>query len=614
MLVLVTGVRGVPAAHSSRPHPCGISAPPGAAQEPPQIAVWSLQKDDRGRSELILRVAHRGDLFCYRYTVDGALQNVPPILRVHPGERFDLRIVNELAGPAPGATMKASELKPCAPAAMPDMQPRSFVGYLNHMTLSRRMALSAADVNMHFHGFEGAADEENVFLSTLSTSAHACEFAIDVPATQPPGTYFYHPHAHGAAEEEVGGGLSGMWIVEPRKPLLPATDDHAVILTYRYPATLDSAPLYDDTGLYVAAVAHEASLQPAPQPSYDPFNPPLWPSTIPLHAGSVMLHGPMCGDRPGVATAVNGVSAPATMTLPANEPQVLRILNGTTDSIEYLHFRNAQGRMLPLNVVARDGIAVGTDPNSPFAQYESSMHTELIPAGRIDVILSLKPGETLTLYSDRHCNGPFDEVQINRDLLVLRGGEPVATPTTLKSTAITPAQSSAAALVRYVQTRRSTIRKRAFTYTEYVLPTMNGKGAQSEYYITETDDPHFREAPFWPAYASASTAPKPDVVVKAGTVEEWYLVNATLETHSFHIHQMDFVALDTNDAPAVLDTVVLRPARPMRNPKNADYPLLKPTVTRVLLDFRHVPRGTFVFHCHMLHHEDRGMMQVVRVQ
>ncbi|MBV8283850.1 MAG: multicopper oxidase domain-containing protein, partial [Candidatus Eremiobacteraeota bacterium] len=38
-----------------------------------------------------------------------------------------------------------------------------------------------------------------------------------------------------------------------------------------------------------------------------------------------------------------------------------------------------------------------------------------------------------------------------------------------------------------------------------------------------------------------------------------------------------------------------------------------PSRTRLLLDFRNVPRGTFVFHCHMLFHEDRGMMGIIRV-
>jgi FtsP/CotA-like multicopper oxidase with cupredoxin domain len=49
------------------------------------------------------------------------------------------------------------------------------------------------------------------------------------------------------------------------------------------------------------------------------------------------------------------------------------------------------------------------------------------------------------------------------------------------------------------------------------------------------------------------------------------------------------------------------------NKADPDYPLIKPGLTKVLLDFRNVPRGTFVFHCHMLFHEDHGMMRVIKV-
>ena len=49
------------------------------------------------------------------------------------------------------------------------------------------------------------------------------------------------------------------------------------------------------------------------------------------------------------------------------------------------------------------------------------------------------------------------------------------------------------------------------------------------------------------------------------------------------------------------------------NPKDPAYPLVKPSRTKVLLDFRNVPRGTFLFHCHMLFHEDAGMMAVIKV-
>jgi FtsP/CotA-like multicopper oxidase with cupredoxin domain len=61
------------------------------------------------------------------------------------------------------------------------------------------------------------------------------------------------------------------------------------------------------------------------------------------------------------------------------------------------------------------------------------------------------------------------------------------------------------------------------------------------------------------------------------------------------------------------DTVFLPFGSLLPNSKDPDYPLVKPSLTRVLIDFRNVPRGTFVFHCHMLFHEDRGMMGIIRV-
>jgi FtsP/CotA-like multicopper oxidase with cupredoxin domain len=65
--------------------------------------------------------------------------------------------------------------------------------------------------------------------------------------------------------------------------------------------------------------------------------------------------------------------------------------------------------------------------------------------------------------------------------------------------------------------------------------------------------------------------------------------------------------------PVTVDTVFVPVGKLLRNPRDPNYPLVQPSITRVLLDFRHVPKGEFLFHCHMLYHEDRGMMAVIRV-
>ncbi len=91
-----------------------------------------------------------------------------------------------------------------------------------------------------------------------------------------------------------------------------------------------------------------------------------------------------------------------------------------------------------------------------------------------------------------------------------------------------------------------------------------------------------------------------DVRPKLGTVEEWTLRNATDEQHPFHIHVNDFRVLSVNgvpyDALGEQDTVVLPPGGEVR-------------IRIAFLDFS----GKFVFHCHILAHENGGMMAVVEV-
>jgi len=592
---------------------CGAPLSPGPIVEPPQIEMSSLPLSDRGQHELVLNVVRAGDRFCYRYALDGVAQSAAPILRVHPGETFAVRIVDELHGAAPGATMAASALAPCKPQSMPDMMPHEYVGYMNHLIESRMMSVPDVDVNLHFHGFEGSPLQDDVFLSALTTPAHACEYELTVPLTQPPGTYFYHPHAHGMADDEVAGGLSGMWIVESDTPELPASDDHAIILKYRIPFVINNRFLPSTAVLTHAADERERALAPAAPVNFDPFDPPPWPSVVPMSAADQRLEG-VCGSRKGVALAVDGVDVPGELTVPAGEPQRLRVLNAMSDTVTYLRMRDASGRDRPLRIVARDGIPVGGDDAHPLARYVSQDEAPLVPSGRVDLLVTLQPGDVLTLRSAHHCAAPYDEFQLSQDLLVIRAGAPLSQTTTLDTAPLLADQTPAMQLVTYARAHPNLVRRRALTYTEYGLPDPRGHGYDGAYFLTETSDPNFHEHQYWPRYAKGARVPRPDIVVKRGTIEEWYLFNTTMEVHTFHIHQMSFVAEDGSGGPVTLDTALVPFGTMLPNPKNPGFPLIKPSRTRVLLDFRHVPRGTFLFHCHMLFHEDGGMMGVIRVE
>jgi FtsP/CotA-like multicopper oxidase with cupredoxin domain len=100
-----------------------------------------------------------------------------------------------------------------------------------------------------------------------------------------------------------------------------------------------------------------------------------------------------------------------------------------------------------------------------------------------------------------------------------------------------------------------------------------------------------------------------DVEVKLGDVEEWTLVNDTDERHTFHIHQLEFLVQSVGDNP--LETVGVRDNidLPFRDPKTK-----KPGEVKVKIPFINpVIVGKFPYHCHILEHEDGGMMGNLRV-
>jgi FtsP/CotA-like multicopper oxidase with cupredoxin domain len=102
----------------------------------------------------------------------------------------------------------------------------------------------------------------------------------------------------------------------------------------------------------------------------------------------------------------------------------------------------------------------------------------------------------------------------------------------------------------------------------------------------------------------------PDIVVKQGDVEDWIIENRSTELHAFHIHQLHFMLLESSgmavNEPFLRDTINV----PYYNGRTLVYPSV-----RLRMDFRDPNSvGTFIYHCHLLEHEDNGMMGLIRVE
>lgn len=93
-------------------------------------------------------------------------------------------------------------------------------------------------------------------------------------------------------------------------------------------------------------------------------------------------------------------------------------------------------------------------------------------------------------------------------------------------------------------------------------------------------------------------AARDDQIVRLNTTEEWVIRNASTVWHPFHIHINDYQVVAVNGHPVPVrfweDTTAVPPFGDI-------------TIRTRFLDFP----GRWVFHCHILIHEDHGMMQTV---
>jgi FtsP/CotA-like multicopper oxidase with cupredoxin domain len=101
---------------------------------------------------------------------------------------------------------------------------------------------------------------------------------------------------------------------------------------------------------------------------------------------------------------------------------------------------------------------------------------------------------------------------------------------------------------------------------------------------------------------------EPPINVPIDSVQEWTLVNQTGNRHTFHIHQTDITIVSINGVPVTEN--FLRDNVPLGVHPDGNGNFAGDTVV-VRFKFPRVAMGPFVFHCHVLIHEDQGMMRNV---
>jgi FtsP/CotA-like multicopper oxidase with cupredoxin domain len=101
-----------------------------------------------------------------------------------------------------------------------------------------------------------------------------------------------------------------------------------------------------------------------------------------------------------------------------------------------------------------------------------------------------------------------------------------------------------------------------------------------------------------------------------GNFEEWTVINRSFSDHTFHIHQNPFLVTHVNGTPLSVpewhDTIIVPAARPQPGQNDINGATFGSITFRTNYD--PVTVGSFVTHCHVLNHEDIGMMHRLEIR
>jgi FtsP/CotA-like multicopper oxidase with cupredoxin domain len=271
-----------------------------------------------------------------------------------------------------------------------------------------------------------------------------------------------------------------------------------------------------------------------------------------------------------------------------NEKQFWRVANATIQDFMPLQVQ-FDGVPQQLEVIAIDGYPL-TNP-----RFQTTIL--LPPAGRAEFIVQAPPvGPTAIFITGPYSTGPTGNPDLQQRLATIdvSGGGAVAPAP--KTVPVKPAAKQALAKIKYagLSTQKITASRKLYFSEEF-----GGTNGPIQFYITVNGQ---KQQVFDPNE-------KPVITTKVGAVEDWYLENRALETHAFHIHQIHFLVMEVDGKPAqhqdLRDTIEV----PFWEGPGHPYHSVK-----MRMDFRDPTiAGTFLFHCHVLLHEDLGMMHKIQV-
>jgi FtsP/CotA-like multicopper oxidase with cupredoxin domain len=487
--------------------------------------------------------------------------------------------------------------------------------------------------NLHSHGLwvSPAGNSDNVLLNIKPGVDFQYEY--NVPEDHPAGTYWYHPHVHGSTAVQVASGMAGALIIKGDRvptstrtgdldtlldPIVDQGSDYPDVLLFQqipYACFKDGKIATDSTGRWTCQDGEIGEVKDFGQQ----FGPNKWEKSgrytsingsvqprIQMEAGRVYRWRLIdAGVRESIGLRI------ARVNTSAKQPERL-----TADAEKTFIEQQCNGPVVEQFEVAADGLTRG--------EIYKRETNRLQPGYRSDVLFAFPSEGEYCLYdATATASGSITAAPENPRLLgwvSVKGGKSIKGEA--KDFILARLLESAN---RYtdsaVRTKVKDDLKNGLKLTSFIphpaITDAEVKGSpveKVEFNIVLPAKP--TDKTLFEVNGQPYSAGRMDHTLILGTAQTWELTSA-FASHPFHIHVNPFqITSILNEEGKEVD--------PEKDPAYAEYAgmkgvwkdtlLIQQKNVKVLMRTRYERYiGDFVLHCHILDHEDQGMMQNVRI-
>jgi FtsP/CotA-like multicopper oxidase with cupredoxin domain len=278
---------------------------------------------------------------------------------------------------------------------------------------------------------------------------------------------------------------------------------------------------------------------------------------------------------PTASGALQAVPKPYNFNIKTVSGQLFPRFDIRPGETQLWHFTNQTANSyFRMTLDGHEFLVVGRDSH-PLVNPEPERELIMGPGARADVLVTATAAGSFKLIAEKTTTGPAGDMFPAQDLALLVSAADASLPP---------------------PTPLGTVSAAADARTSQPIP---GDRIDAERLITFSSDPV--TGLFFINHTTFDHT-RVDVLVPLGNIEEWTIRNSADELHIFHIHQVAFQVVSINGEAVpfagLVDTVDI----PIHGEVKIRIPFTDPIIV-----------GRFMFHCHILEHEDKGMMQQIEV-